>query len=153
MRRESVPMPAKKYQGELTAEEYQRWDRRGRRGPQGARKLSRARSLRKAAGGRSAEERAQAGDPGGPTLARTRTRVASSRLAALEQRPRPGRKRRREERGEARLSAEAGSPAPGGGEQGTGQGLAARGGEVPRAERCADEPVQRVRKTPRSSRG
>ena len=107
-------MPAKKYHVELTAEEYQRLDGMLRRGTQGARKLIRARSLLKAALGMSDEEMAQEVETCVPTIERTRKRFATSRLAALEERPRPGRKRRLDERGEARLIAEACSPAPGG---------------------------------------
>ena len=61
VRRESAPMPTKKYQGELTAVAYQRLDQRRRRGTQGARKLSRARILLNAAAGLSDEERAPEG--------------------------------------------------------------------------------------------
>ena len=86
-------MPTKKYQGELTAEEYQSLDQMRRRGTQGARKLSRARILLNAAAGLSDEERAPEVDPWVPTIERTRKRFATARLAALEERPRPGRKR------------------------------------------------------------
>jgi transposase len=106
-------MPAKKYQVELTADEYQKLDQMSRRGTQGARKLIRARILLKAALGMSDEEIAQEVDTGVATIERTRKRFATRRLEALEELPRPGRKRRLDERGEARLIAEACSPAPG----------------------------------------
>ena len=146
-------MAAKKDQGELTANEGQRLEQRLRRGAQGARKLRRARILLNAAVGRSAEESAQEVDRCVATMERTRTRVASSRLGALEARPRPGRNRCLDVHGEARLSAEAWSPAPGGREHGTGQVLADRAVELPLAESGSDDTGQRLLKKTRSSRG
>ena len=146
-------MPTKKYQGELTAEEYQSLDQMRRRGTQGARKLIRARILLNAAAGLSDEERAPEVDPWVPTIERPRKRFATARLAALEERPRPGRKRCLEVPGEARLIAEACSPAPGGRGQWTWQLLAERAVELPLAESGSDETGQRLLKKPRSSRG
>ena len=146
-------MPAKKYHVELTAEEYRRLDGMLRRGTQGARELIRARILLKAALGMSDEEIAQEVDTCVPTIERTRKRFATSRLAALEERPRPGRKRRLDERGEARLIAEACSPAPGGRDHWRLQLLAERVVELQLAETCSDDTVQRVLKKTRSSRG
>ena len=153
MRRESVPMPAKKYHVELTAEEYQRLDRMVRRGTQGARKLLRARILLNAALGMSDEELAQEVDSCVATLERTRKRFASSRLGAVEELPRPGRKRCLDVHGEARLIAEACSPAPGGREHWPLQLLADRAVELHLAESCSDDTVQRLLKKTRSSRG
>jgi Homeodomain-like domain len=146
-------MPAKKYQVELTAVEYQSLEPMLRRGTQGARKLIRARILLKAAAGLSDEESAQEGDTWVPTIARTRKRFAPGRLAALEELPRPGRTRRLDERGEARLIAEACSPAPGGRGHWTLQLLADRAVESQLAVACSDDTVQRVLKKTRSSRG
>lgn len=146
-------MPAKKYQVELTADEYQRLTQMMRRGTQGARKLLRARILLKAALGRSDEEITQEVDTCVATIERTRKRFATRRLAALEELPRPGRKRRLAERGEARLIAEACSPAPGGRERWTLQLLADRVVELQLAESCSDDTVQRLLKKTRSSRG
>ena len=146
-------MPTKKYQVELTAVAYQRLDQMRRRGTQGARKLIRARILLKAAAGLSDEESAQEVDPWVPTIERTRKRFATGRLAALEERPRPGRKRCLEVPGEARLIAEACSPAPGGRGQWTLQLLAERAVELHLAESCSDDTGQRLLKKPRSSRG
>ena len=124
-----------------------------RRGTQSARKLIRARILLKAAVGMSDEEIAQEVDTCVPTIERTRRRFAVGRLAALEEMPRPGRKRRLDERGEARLIAEACSPAPGGRERWTLQLLANRVVELHLAEACSDDTVQRLLKKTRSSRG
>jgi hypothetical protein len=146
-------MPAKKSQVELTAVEYKSLEQRLRRGTQGARKLIRARILLKAAAGLSDEESAQEVDTCVPTIERTRKRFATGRLAALEELPRPGRTRRLDERGEARLIAEACSPAPGGREHWTLQLLADRVVELQLAEACSDDTVQRVLKKTRSSRG
>jgi transposase len=146
-------MPAKKYQVELTADEYQKLDQMSRRGTQGARKLIRARILLKAALGMSDEEIAQEVDTGVATIERTRKRFATRRIEALEELPRPGRKRRLDERGEARLIAEACSPAPGGREHWTLQLLADRAVELHLAETCSDDTVQRLLKKTRSSRG
>jgi transposase len=146
-------MPAKKYQVELTADEYQSLDQMLRRGTHGARKLLRARILLNAASGLSDEEIAQAVDTCVATIERTRKRFVARRLEALEELPRPGRKRRLDARGEARLIAEACSPAPGGREHWTLQLLADRAVELQLAESCSDDTVQRLLKKTRSSRG
>jgi transposase len=146
-------MPAKKYHVELTAEEYESLEQILRRGNHSARKLTRARILLKAASDMRDEEIAQEVDTCVPTIERTRKRFAAVRLGALEEGPRPGRTRRLDERGEARLIAEACSPAPGGREHWTWQLLADRVVELQLAEACSDDTVQRVLKKTRSSRG
>ena len=146
-------MPAKKYQVELTADEYQRLTQMMRRGTQGARKLLRAQILLKAAAGLSDEEITQEVATCVATIERTRKRFAARRLEALEELPRPGRKRCLDARGEARLIAEACSPAPGGREHWTLQLLADRAVELQLAESCSDDTVQRLLKKTRSSRG
>src|SRR6186713_1275973 len=130
-------MPAKKYQVELTADEYQRLTQMMRRGTQGARKLLRAQILLKAAAGLSDEEITQEVATCVATIERTRKRFAARRLEALEELPRPGRKRCLDARGEARLIAEACSPAPGGRERWTLQLLADRAVELQLAESCS----------------
>ena len=92
-------------------------------------------------------------DPWVATLERTRKRFATARLAALEERSRPGRKRCLEGPGAARLMAEAYSPAPGGRGQWTLQLLAERAVELPLAESGSDDTGPRLLKKPRSSRG
>lgn len=146
-------MPAKKYHVELTAAEYKSLEQRLRRGTQAARKWIRARILLKAALGMSDEEIAQEIDSSVATIERTRPRFATHRLEALEELPRPGRKRRLDARGEARLIAEACSPAPGGREHWTLQLLADRAVEVHLAESCSDDTVHRLLKKTRLSRG
>jgi transposase len=146
-------MPAKKYQVELRVEEYASLEQRLRRGNHSARKLTRARILLKAASGLSDEEIAQEIDTCVPTIERTRKRFAARRLNALHEEPRPGRKRGLDERGEARLIAEACSPAPKGRKHWTLQLLADRVVEWHLAESCSDDTVQRLLKKTRSSRG
>ena len=146
-------MPAKKYQVELPADEYQKLEPMLRRGTHGARKVIRARILLHAASGLSDEEIVQEVGTGVATIERTRKRFVADRLAALDELPRPGRKRCVTERGEARLSAEACSLAPGGREHGTLQLLADRAVELQLAESCSDDTVQRLLKKTRSSRG
>jgi len=138
---------------ELTADEYQRLTQMMRRGTQGARKLLRAQILLKAAAGLSDEEITQEVATCVATIERTRKRFAARRLEALEELPRPGRKRCLDARGEARLIAEACSPAPGGRERWTLQLLADRAVELQLAESCSDDTVQRLLKKTRSSRG
>ena len=146
-------MPAKKYPVKLTAQEHGMLEQRVRRGKQAARKLTRARSLLKVAEGLGEEEIAEAVSSSLPTGERTRQRCTEVRLGALEERPRPGRKRGLDERGEARLSAEACSPAPEGRKPWTRQLLADRVGELRLAESCSEDTVPRVLKKTHSSRG
>src|SRR5262245_28261410 len=146
-------MPAKKYQVELTADEYQKLEQMLRRGTHGARTLLRAQILLKAAAGLSDEEIVQEVGTSVATIERTRKRFVAHRLAALEELPRPGRKRCLTDRGEARLIAEACSPAPGGREYWTLQLLADRAVALHLAESCSADTVQRLLKKTRSSRG
>jgi transposase len=146
-------MPAKKYQVELTAAEYQKLEQMLRRGTHSARKLIRARILLQAASGLSDEEIVQEVGTCVATIERTRKRFVADRLAALEELPRPGRKRCLTERGEARLIAEACSPAPGGREHWTLQVLADRAVALQLAESCSADTVHRLLKKTRSSRG
>lgn len=134
-------------------EEYQKLDQMLWRGTQGMRKLRRARILLHAGAGLSDEEIAQEVDTSVATSEQTRKRFVAQRLAALEERPRPGRKRCLDEHGEARLIAEACSPAPGGREHWTLQLLADRAVELHLAESCSDDTVHRLLKKTRSSRG
>ena len=146
-------MPAKKYHVELTAAEYVSLEQMLRRGNYSARKLTRARILLKVAAGMGDEEIAQEIDTCVATIERTRKRFAAGRLEVLQEVPRPGRKRRLDERGEARLIAEACSPAPEGRQHWTLQLLADRGVALQLAASCSDDTVQRVLKKTRLSRG
>jgi transposase len=146
-------MPTKKYHVELTTEESASLEQMLRRGNHSARKLTRARILLKAASGMSDEEIAQEVETCVATIERMRQRFAAGRLNALQEAPRPGRKRCLDERGEARLIAEACSPAPEGRKHWTLQLLADRVVELHLAESCSDDTVQRLLKKTPSSRG
>jgi transposase len=146
-------MPAKKYHVELTVEESESLEQMLRRGTHSARKLMRARILLKAAAGINDEAIAQEVGSCVPTIERTRKRFAAGRLDVLQEMPRPGRKRRLDAHGEARLIAEACSPAPEGRKHWTLQLLADRVVELHLAEACSDDTVQRLLKKTRSSRG
>lgn len=139
-------MPAKKYHVDLTEPERATLQQLLRRGKHSARKLSRARILLKAAAGLLDAEIAQALGTCVPTVERTRKRFAAVRLGALDESPRPGRKRLLDAKGEARLIAEACSKAPGGRERWTLQLLADRVVELQLAESCSDDTVQRLLK-------
>jgi len=105
-------MPAKKYFVVLTEEERVTLLQMLSRGKHSARKLTRARILLKAADGLDDQAIADAIQTSQPTVERTRKRFAAVRLAALEESPRPGRAPILNEKGEARLIAEACSAAP-----------------------------------------
>jgi len=107
-------MPAKKYPVELTANERTILEQMLRRGRYATRQLTRARILLKAAKGLCDDAIAEAVEASIPTVLRTRKRFAEGRLQALEEKPRPGKQRVLDARGEARLMAEACSPPPDG---------------------------------------
>lgn len=146
-------MPAKKYYVELSVTERVKLEQMLRRGKHSARRLTRARILLKAADGLRDDEIAEAVETSLPTVERTRKRFAEVRLGALDERPRPGKKPVLDERGEARLIAEACSQAPGGREHWTLQLLADRVVELKLADSCSADTVGRVLKKTLSSRG
>ena len=146
-------MPAKKYHVDLTDEERSALEQMLRRGKHSARKLTRARILLKAGIGLRDEDIAQELDTCIPTIERTRKRFSEIRLGSLQERPRPGRKRLLDLKGEARLIAEACSQAPEGRKHWTLQLLADRVVELNLAETCSDDTVQRALKKTNSSRG
>lgn len=146
-------MPAKKYHVELSAEERATLEQMLRRGKHSARRLTRARILLKAADGLRDDEIAEAVETSLPTVERTRKRFAEIKLGALDERPRPGKKPVLDERGEARLIAEACSAAPEGRECWTLQLLADRVVELKLADSCSADTVHRVLKKTNSSRG
>jgi transposase len=144
-------MPAKKYHVTLTAPERKELEQMLRRGIHSARKLTRVRILLGAAEGLSDEEIAEEVDTSIPTVERTRRRFVAEHLGALTERPRPGKPPVLQEKGEARLIAEACSTAPGGRERWTMQLLADRVVELGLAEGCSADTVRRVlKKTPSS---
>jgi transposase len=146
-------MPAKKYHVALTGEERTTLEQMLRRGKHSARRLTRARILLKAADGLRDDEIAEALETSMPTVERTRKRFAAHRLHALDERPRPGKKPVLDERGEARLIAEACSHAPDGRQRWTLQLLADRVIALQLADACSKDTVWRVLKKTRSSRG
>jgi putative transposase len=146
-------MPAKKHHVELTVEERLTLEQMLRRGKHSARRLTRARILLKAADGLRDDEIVEAVETSLPTVERTRQRFVEVRLGALDERPRPGRQPLLDERGEARLIAEACRAAPGGREHWTLQLLADRVVELKLADSCSADTVWRVLKKTNSSRG
>jgi transposase len=146
-------MPAKKYHVKLTAQEQASLEQMLRRGKHSARKLRRARILLKAAEGLRDDEIAEVVSTSLPTVERTRKRFAEIRLEALADRPRPGKKRRLDDKAEARLIAEACSAAPEGREPWTLQLLADRVVQLQLADACSADTVQRILKKTNSSRG
>ncbi len=146
-------MPAKKYHVKLTVAERTTLEQLLRRGKHSARRLTRARILLKAADGLRDSEIAAAVETSLPTVERTRQRFAEVRLGALDERPRPGKQPVLDERGEARLIAEACSAAPEGRQHWTLQLLADRVVELKLADSCSADTVHRVLKKTNSSRG
>ena len=134
-------MPAKKHHVELTVEERLKLEQMLRRGKHSARRLTRARILLKAADGLRDDEIVEAVETSLPTVERTRKRFAEVRLGALD------------ERGEARLIAEACSAAPTGREHWTLQLMADRVVELKLADSCSADTVGRVLKKTNSSPG
>jgi transposase len=146
-------MPAKKYPVILTDHERHGLEQLLRRGKHATRPLTRVRILLKAAAGLSDEDIAAAVETSRPTVERTRKRFATARLAALTERPRPGKKPVLDDKGAARLLAEACSHAPGGRQRWTLQLLADRVVALGLAEACSADTVRRVLKKTCSSRG
>jgi transposase len=146
-------MPAKKYHVELTAKERTILEQMLRCGRHSTRRLTRARILLKAADGLRDDEIAEAVEASLATVERTRKRFAEGRLHALEEKPRPGKKPVLDARGEARLIAEACSPAPAGREHWTLPVLAERVVALQLAESCSKDTVWRVLKKTNSNRG
>jgi transposase len=143
----------KKYLVDLTEDERAMLQALVRRGRTQSRKVTRARILLHAARGAADSEIVTALGVGVATVERTRRRFVEEGLEALNERPRPGARRRLSERAEARLVAEACSAAPEGREHWTMRLLAGRVVELGLAERCSHETIRRVLKKSGSSRG
>src|SRR5918911_2094960 len=105
-------MPKKKYVVDLRPEERATLEHMLRSGKTGARKLTRARILLKAADGLSDDAIAAALDVGTATVARTRQRFVETNLGALDEAPRLGARRKLTGKQEAHLIAVACTPAP-----------------------------------------
>lgn len=146
-------MPAKKYQVALTEEERASLEQLLHRGQHATRKLTRARILLKADAGLDDEAIADEVQTSRATVERTRRRFTAERLAALTERPRPGRTPKLDEKGEARLIAEACSTAPEGRQCWTLQLLADRVVALQLSEACSRDTVRRTLKKTNSSLG
>jgi len=97
---------------DLSPKERATLDHMLRSGKTGARKLTRARILLKAADGLHDDAIATALDVGTATVARTRQRFVETGLGALDEVPRPGAQRKLMGKQEAHLIAIACTPAP-----------------------------------------
>ncbi|MFN0112134.1 MAG: helix-turn-helix domain-containing protein [Blastocatellia bacterium] len=115
--------------------------------------MTRARVLLKAADNFTDEQIATALGVGRTTVERTRENFVERGLEALNERPRPGKKRVLDAKAEARLIAEACSDAPQGRLQWTMQLLADRLFELKVVESVSDETVRRALKKTNSSPG
>jgi transposase len=105
-------MPKKKSIVDLRPEERATLEHMRRSGKTGARKLTRARILLKAADGLPEDAMATALAVGPATVARTRQGFVETGLGALDEGPRPGAQRQLTGKQEAHLLAIAGTPAP-----------------------------------------
>jgi transposase len=146
-------MPAKKYQVVLTDDERHGLEQLLRRGKHATRTRTRARIVLKAADGLRDEDIAEAVETSRPTVERTRKRFATARLAALTERPRPGKKPVLDAHGEAQLIAEACRHALDGRQRWTLRLLAGRVVALGVAETCSADTVRRVLKKTCANRG
>ena len=146
-------MPKKKYVVDLSAEERATLEHRLRGGKTGARNLTRARILLKAADGLSDNAIAATLDVGTATVARTRQRFVETNLGALDEAPRPGARRKLTGKQEAHLIAVACTPAPEGQAHWTLRLLADKVVELGFAPSIARETIRQVLKKTRASPG
>ena len=146
-------MAKNKYHVTLSPDEHEEFEHLIRRGTASARKLTRARLLLTAAVPQTDNEIAQALGVGIATGERTRQRFVEWGLAALSERSRPGKAPKLDAKAEARLLAEACSPAPDGRERWTLQLLADRVVTLELPQAYSDESVRRVLKKTNSSPG
>jgi transposase len=146
-------MPKKKYKVDLDDAEREQLQQLLRSGNHPTRKITRARILLKAADGCSDEQIVAALGVGRATVERTRESFVERGLAALNERPRPGKKPKLDVNAKTRLIAEACSDAPEGQTRWTMQLLADRLVELKLVETISDETVRRALKKTSSSRG
>jgi len=146
-------MPKQKYIVDLSAEERATLERMLRSGKTGARKLTRARILLKAADGMSDAAIAAALDVGTATVFRTRQRFVEASLGALDELRRPGAQRKLTGKQEAHFIAVACTPAPEGQARWTLRLLAAKVVECGFAPSIARETVRQVLKKTNLSPG
>ncbi len=143
-----------KYSVRLAQEEREQLQQLIRGGKSPARKMARARILLKTAEGWTAPKVAEALDISVGTVFRTKRRfVEEGLMMALQERPRPRRPGKLDEKGEAHLIALACSPAPEGHDHWTLRLLAGKVVELGLAPSMSHEGIRkRLKKTP-SSRG
>jgi transposase len=146
-------MPKKKYIVTLDDAESEQLQQLLSSGKHATRKITCARILLKAAEGCTDEQIAAALGVGRATVERIRESFVERGLEALNERPRPGKKRTLDAKAEARLIAEACSQAPAGQMRWTMQLLADRLVELKIVETVSDETVRRTLKKTSSSRG
>jgi len=146
-------LPKKKYIVDLAADEREQLHQLIKRGKPSARKVTRARILLHAADGLSDEQISAALKTGTATVERTRQRFVEEGLGCLNERPRPGQRRKLSGKQEAHLIAVACTPAPDGQARWTLQLLADKVVELKYADSIARETVRQVLKKTTSSRG
>ena len=146
-------MPKKKYVVKLDDAERLQLETLLRVGNHRARKLTRARILLKADAGCLDEEIVEALDVGRATVERLRQRYVECGLACLHDQPRPGATPKLDDKGEARLIAEACSTPPKGRERWTLELLAERVVALQLTASYSHESVRQVLKKTISNRG
>lgn len=147
-------MPRKRYIVDLSPAERDELLALTRKGQVRARQMKRAQILLKAATGLTDAEIVAALDVSRPCVERIRKRFVEGGLPrALNEDPRPGQKRKRDGRQEARLIAEACSTAPCGHARWTLQLLAERVVVLGLADRISRETVRRLLKKTSLSQG
>src|ERR687886_1661020 len=146
-------MPKKNYLVPLDDDEREQLEHLLHSGTHATRTVTRARILLKAAEGAEDSAIAAALSVGRATVKRTRQRFVAEGLAALEERPRPGKQPKLDAKAQARLIAEACSTAPEGRQRWTLHLLADRVVALDLAPSYSSESVRRVLKKVTSSRG
>lgn len=146
-------MPKKKYMVDLLTEEREQLRHLITRGKPSARKVTRARILLHAADGLTDEQIVAALNTGIATVERTRQRFVEEGLGCLNERPRPGQRRKLSGKQEAHVIAVACTTAPDGRSRWTLQLLADKVVELKYADSIARETIRQVLKKTNSSRG
>jgi transposase len=147
-------MPARKYRVDLTEEEREQLLNIARKGKSSARKVKRALILCKTDEGLKDQEIAEALLVGAATVSRVRQRFVEEGLeSALNERPRPGQRRKLDGKQEAHLVAVACSQAPAGHAQWTLRLLADKVVELEYADSISPETVRQILKKTNSNRG
>lgn len=146
-------MSEKKYVVKLDDSERQQLEELLRGGQHRARKLACARILLKAADGCTDADIVKALNVGRVTVERLRQCFVEGSLECLHDKPRPGAAPKLDAKGEARLIAEACSPAPEGRAKWTLELLAARAVVLQLTDSYSYESVRRVSKKTSSNRG